>query len=277
VPGAEAVPIPTAVTGSTAVLDRPTAPPLPPPTLAPPARAVPPPSGGRLALLLVGALVALLGLGTLGAGATGLAADAGGRNPSGYLTVGPTTSATAGVALRADPTVLSGTEPAAILGSAQVTATSGRGGDLFVGLGPTADVARYLAGAPQGVWRPGTDGRAGGAVAEVPGVAVVPPPGTQPFWAMQSVGPGTRTMTWTPAPGDWTLVVMNGDGSAPVLTSVSAGVQAPALRPVAVGAMVGGAVLLLLGVAAIVLAARPRRDEDEDEDLALSRPGPERR
>jgi hypothetical protein len=80
-----------------------------------------------------------------------------------------------------------------------------------------------------------------------------------------------------PGAGDWTLVVMNGDGSAPVLTSVSAGVQAPALRPVAVGAMVGGAVLLLLGVAAIVLAARPRRDEDEDEDLALSRPGPERR
>jgi hypothetical protein len=76
VPGAEAVPLPTAGTGSTAVLDRPTAP--PPPTLAPPARAVPPPSGGRLALLLVGALVALLGLGTLGAGATGLAADAGG-------------------------------------------------------------------------------------------------------------------------------------------------------------------------------------------------------
>jgi hypothetical protein len=262
-PGGPAIPAPTSGSRSTAVLDRPTAPPKPPATVVLPARTVPPPSGGRLTLLVVGALVALLGLGALGAGATGFAADSGARNPAGYLTLGPTTSSTAGAALRTDPIVFSGTEPASVLGSAQVTATSQRAGDLFVGIGPAADVTRYLAGAPQGTWRPGTDGSAGGAVAEVPGVAVVPPPAAQPLWAAQSVGPGTRTMTWTPTPGDWALVVMNADGSAPVLVSVSAGVQAPALRPVAVGAMAGGALLLLLGLAGIVLGARPQRDEEE--------------
>lgn len=74
------------------------------------------------------------------------------------------------------------------------------------------------------------------------------------------MGPGTRTMTWTPEPG-WTLVVMNADGTAPVKVSVSAGVQAPALRPAAGTALAVGGVLLLLGVGGIALGGRPRRDE----------------
>ncbi|HEY2191521.1 MAG TPA: DUF4389 domain-containing protein [Actinomycetospora sp.] len=261
-PADAAVPAPAPASGSTVLLDRPTAPPQPP--VAPPARTVPPPSGGRLALLVVGAMIALLGLGVFGAGVTGLAADTGARNAAGYLTLGPTTSATAGAALRTDPMVISGTEPAAVLGSAQVTATSLRARDLFVGIGPTADVTRYLTGVPQGIWRPGTDGRGGGTVAEVPGGAVVPPPATQPFWAAQSAGPGTRTLTWTPAPGDWSLVVMNADGTTPVLVSVSAGVQAPALRPVSAGVMLAGGALVLLGVVVIVLGARPERGEEQE-------------
>jgi hypothetical protein len=257
--GPSGSPAAAAGAGSTVLLDRPTAPPEP--SVAPPARTVPPPSGGRLALLIVGALVALLGLGTLGAGATGLAANAAGRDAAGFLAVGPTTSATAGAALRTDPVVLAGTDPATALGSTQVTATSLRAQDVFVGIGPTADVNRYLAGAPQGVWRPGSDGRRGGVVAEVPGGTIVPPPTAQPFWVAQAAGTGARTLTWTPAPGAWTLVVMNADGSAPVLASVSAGVQAPVLRPLSVGVLLGGGALLLLGVVGIAVAARARRDE----------------
>lgn len=46
------------------------------------------------------------------------------------------------------------------------------------------------------------------------GSAVVGPPGEQEFWVAESSGVGTRTVTWSVEPGEWTVVVANSDGSA---------------------------------------------------------------
>ena len=42
-------------------------------------------------------------------------------------------------------------------------------------------------------------------------------------------GPGNQSLTWDPDEGDWTIVVMNADGSAPVRTRAAVGAELPVL------------------------------------------------
>jgi hypothetical protein len=88
-----------------------------------------------------------------------------------------------------------------------------------------------------------------------PGAAPAAPPATRGFWAARSVGPGTRTLAWTPRQGGWRIVVMNADGSAGVHAELAVGARFPHLLWLGVGALGAGIVLLLLGVCAIWIAA----------------------
>ena len=58
-------------------------------------------------------------------------------------------------------------------------------------------------------------------------------------------------MTWDVKHGDWSVVVMNADGSRGVDTGVSAGADFPILSALAWGSVGGG--LVLLGVAALLI------------------------
>ena len=84
------------------------------------------------------------------------------------------------------------------------------GSPLFVGIGPSADVDRYLAGVSHTLisdfWSDSVQAIGGG----MPGS----PPGTQDFWVASATGTGAQTLTWDPANGSWTVVVMNADGQA---------------------------------------------------------------
>ena len=65
-------------------------------------------------------------------------------------------------------------------------------------------------------------------------------------------------MTWEAEDGDWTIVVMNADGTAPVRARVSAGAEVPVLDTVVIVLLVSGVVLLALSVLVLVLAIRRR-------------------
>ena len=62
-----------------------------------------------------------------------------------------------------------------------------------------------------------------------------------------------QTVTWDVKHGDWSVVVMNADGSRGVDTGVSAGADFPILSALAWGGVGGG--LVLLGVAALLIVA----------------------
>jgi hypothetical protein len=213
----------------------------------------------RVTAVVVGSLLVAGALGT-GAGATALlVADRTGRDAAGFLSTPPVDVSTTAYAVVADPVELwvddagdpmrVSTDPASVLGTVRLTAVSSRA-PVFVGVGPSDEVHRYLDGVAQEAFG-GNDGRA--RVRTAGGAPSAPPTG-QPFWAASAAGGGTQQLSWTPVPGRWAVVVMNADGGRPVVADVTAAVTAPALAAVWTGLFVAAGLLLLAGVVCVGLA-----------------------
>ena len=134
----------------------------------------------------------------------------------------------------------------------RVTPTSS-GSPLFVGIGPSTDVDRYLAGVNHTVisefWGDETEAVDGGPPASAPG--------TQDFWVASDAGAGARTLEWDPTDGSWTVVVMNADGRPGIDVGADLGARMPAVFWIAVGLLAAGAVLLA-GGALLIVGALPR-------------------
>ena len=67
-------------------------------------------------------------------------------------------------------------------------------------------------------------------------------------------GTGGQELLWAPTAGDWTLVVMNADGSRPVVADLSFGVTAPGLGAAWRGLFGLGGGALVLGSLIVALA-----------------------
>lgn len=219
----------------------------------------------RIAALAGGSLLVLLSLGLLGAGGTALWADLTQRE-DGYVTTGVHDFSTAGSALATEKTELGAAGfgwlyAPGVLGKVRVRVTpASADGPVFVGIGPSADVDRYLSGVGHTVisdfWKDKLEVVDGGGARS--------PPGQQGFWAASSSGAGERTLVWDPAGGTWTVVVMNADGRAGVSVGADVGAKAPALVWVALGVLLGGAVLLAAGALLIVGTVRNRPPRAKD-------------
>jgi hypothetical protein len=207
---------------------------------------------------VVGVVLVLLGLVLLGGGGTGLWADRTQRE-AGYVTTDVHDFSTSGSALATVSTELGSAGVGwlyapGLLGEVRirVTPTSPERA-LFVGIGPSTDVDRYLAGVSHTVitefWEENVETVEGGT----PGSA----PGTQDFWVASSTGSGARTLEWDPTDGSWTVVVMNADGRPGIDIGADLGARMPAVLWIAVGVLAGGAVLMAGG--ALLIAGAIRR------------------
>lgn len=232
---------------------------LPQPPWAPPA-----PrrwSVGRIVALVLGICLVLPGLGLLGGGGALLWAERVNRNSQGFLTSATEPFATPGYALTSERVDLA-TGPdwlpaSAALGTVQVSVTGRIGSPVFVGIAPVNDATAYLAGVRRTVIADlGIDSPGRGTL--MPGAAPAGPPGDQTFWVSKVSGPGSQQLSWSPAAGDWMLVVMNADASAGVTMQASVGATVPSLGAITWAVLIGGLVVTFLGVLLIVLAARRR-------------------
>jgi hypothetical protein len=205
---------------------------------APSPEAVPRPSrwtAGRITALVIGALLVLVSLGLLGAGGTTLWADRTQRDTAGYVTTGVHEFSAPGSALVTERVELDSPGvgwlySSTLLGKVRIRITPvNSGSPLFVGIGPSADVDRSIAGG-------------------IPGS----PPGTQDFWVASASGSGAQTLTWDPANGSWAVVVMHAEGRAGIDVGTDLAATYPALVGIAVGLLVAGGVFLLGGVLLIV-------------------------
>ena len=219
---------------------------------------------GRIALVIVGSLLALLGAGLLAGGCGLLWADQTQRDDDGYLTTPTERLQARSYAIVSEPIDLLEADTSGadwllsedVLGDVRVRASSNR--EVFIGIGPTSDVEAYLEGvgyhrltdADFDPFRPRYEVTAGGAPAA--------PPTEQDFWAVSASGPGDQELTWNPDTGDWSAVLMNADGARGVAADVSVGAEADFLIWLAIGLLVAGGILLFGGAGLIYLGARER-------------------
>jgi hypothetical protein len=217
-------------------------------------------SGGRIAAVVIGVLLILTSLVLLGAGGLGLWADRTQRD-GGYATTDVHEFSTSGAALATERTHLGSAGVGwlyapSLLGSVRIRVTPASGtAPLFVGIGPSADVDRYLSGVSHTLitdfFKDKAEPVGGGRKPAVPGA--------QQFWVASSSGPGAQTVVWDPSNGSWTVVVMNADGRPGIGMRADLGAKFPALLWIAIGLLVGGALLLAGGMLLIVGAIRRGR------------------
>jgi Domain of unknown function (DUF4389) len=216
-------------------------------------------TAGRVVLVVLGSLAALLGAALLAGGGALLWADRAERDDDGFLSTPTERFSSSSYAIVSEPIDLVEAEADAdwlwedVLGDVRVRA-SGR--DLFVGVGRTSDVERYLRGVEYDrvtdvdydPFSAEYEREAGG---EPSG-----PPGDQDFWAETASGSGKQTLTWNPESGNWSFVVMNADASREVAADVDVAAEASWLVWLAIGLLVAGALFLLGGATMIFFGAR---------------------
>ncbi|HSK35074.1 MAG TPA: DUF4389 domain-containing protein [Propionicimonas sp.] len=230
-----------------------------PPVAGPPAPRRSSWSAGRVLSLVIGSVLVVVAFG-LAIPATALvAADRNARDDAGFLMSGTQAFSSTTYAITSENLELHADAPAAfmpegLLGDAKLTAVSGTGGDVFVGIGPTSEVLAYLGGVRHDtvVDMDGDDPE----YRTTEGSAPESPPGDLDFWVAESSGPGTQEITWPLENGDWTVVVMNADGSTGVSVDMTAGAEIPAL-PWVIGILYALAALaLLVALVCIVVPLR---------------------
>jgi Domain of unknown function (DUF4389) len=221
---------------------------------------------GRVVAVVIGSLVFLLAGGLLTAGTAAAVAGQTLRDDRGFLMTPTESLSTSTYAIASEPMrIEAGTSgdalPESVLGDVALRAQAGAGDEVFIGVAPAAEVARYLSGVEHvtltdfddtgGFADPVYRERAGGAPSSAPGEA--------DFWTASASGSGEQRLTWKPRDGRWTMVVMNSDGARGVGADLSIGATLPVLGWVVAGLLIAGGVLLLIAIALLLAAifARP--------------------
>ena len=213
---------------------------------------------GRVALIVVGIIAALLSLPMLAGGAALVVVDQVQRDDDGFLMSPSEDFSTATYAIVSDSADVDfgGSERAAraILGDVRIRSESDR--DVFVGIARDTDVEEYLNDVDRSVV---TDIGEDPEYVHRRGDAPTAPPGDQDFWASSTSGSGEQTLEWEPEDGSWSAVVMNSDGSRGVASELSIGAELDAALWVGIVLLVVGALLAALAAIAITAGARRRR------------------
>jgi hypothetical protein len=129
---------------------------------------------------------------------------------------------------------------------------------LFIGIGPEGDVLTYLRGVAADRVRDVDIGDHTVRYLRSPGSTVPAPPGQQPFWVAKAEGSGYQTLTWEVQGGNWSVVVMNADGSGGIDVRMILAGKIGSLLWIAIGLLVGGALLLGGGGLMLYFGARSR-------------------
>jgi len=234
---------------------------------------------GRIVIIVLGSVLALIGFALLVGGTAGLIAYATQRT-DGYFQTGEVrlTSATYAITsdrvdLESDPGGADWLIDRGALGSVRLTIDPGRRGtDIFAGIGPTADVEAYLDGVSRDVIRDFELSPDRVLYRRVPGETTPEPPGDQPFWVAQVTTAEPGDLTWEVESGDWTVVLMNADATRGVDLDARLGIKTDWLLPALIGIAAAGLVLLAGGTTLILVGSRGLARQPEPASAAASVP-----
>ncbi|MFE4588482.1 hypothetical protein [Streptomyces laurentii] len=211
-------------------------------------------TGGRVASVIVGALLALLALTLVGAGGTAVYYAS---QDDGYIDLGTSryehrtdTYAMATEAWRADK------QMGGLYDDLRVTFEPDKGADqVFIGLAGAEELRRYLDGVEYVTIHDSSD--KGDTQSTHKGAAPRTLPGTaENLWSAQADGKGVQTLNWPVKPGEVGLVAMNADGSRGVAGHVTVAAKIGVLSGTGIALLVVG-VLVLVG--SLLMIVRPIR------------------
>jgi hypothetical protein len=220
-------------------------------------------SAGRVLLIVLGSIGVLFGLAVLAGGGFLLWADRTQRE-DGYLTTPTERFATPTYALTRSRLEVDTEGAKWVLnedwfGKIRIRGESADEKTVFIGIGPQADVARYLGTVAHANVQDVDFDPFRATYLPIAGGAPQGPPTDQGFWAASASGVGTQTLTWKVRDGDWSVVLMNADGSRGVAADIDLGAKMSFLLWVAIGLLIGGVLVVGGSTALVVLAARTRR------------------
>jgi hypothetical protein len=216
-------------------------------------------SAGKVALIAIGVVVGIVAFGLLAGGCALVAIDRTQRDDDGFLMSPSQEFSTPTYAIVSESADIDadGSERAldSFLGTVRVRSESDR--DLFVGIGPAAEVELYLDGVEQDVVTgfddedPTYTRRAGAAPSA--------PPGSETFWVASATGSGEQALEWDTQDGDWRAVVMDEDAARGVSAEMSIGAELDSVLWIGIGLLAAGG--LLAGGAALAITAGIRRGQ----------------
>ena len=220
-------------------------------------------SAGRVVLIVLGSIGVLFGVAVLAGGGFLLWADRTQRE-DGYLTTPTERFATPTYALTRTRLEVDTGEAGWVLneswfGKVRIRGESSGDKTLFIGIGPQAEVGRYLGAVAHANVQDIDFDPFRATYLSVSGGAPLAPPTELSFWAVSASGVGTQTLTWKVREGDWSVVLMNADGSRGVAADVDLGAKMSFLLWVAIGLLIGGVLVVGGSTALVVLAARRPR------------------
>jgi hypothetical protein len=220
-------------------------------------------SAGRVILIVLGSIGVLFGLALLAGGGFLLWADRTQRE-DGYLTTSTERFATPTYALTRTRLEVDTDGAGWVLndswfGKVRIRGESADEKTLFIGVGPEAAVAKYLGSVAHASVEDIDFDPFRVKYLPIAGGAPQGPPTEQRFWAASASGAGTQTVTWKVREGDWSVVLMNADGSRGVAADIDVGAKLFFLLWVAIGSLIGGVLVVGGSIALIVLAARTPR------------------
>jgi hypothetical protein len=217
-------------------------------------------NGRRIALVVTGTLASIFAAGLLAIGGLALWGDSQ-KDSDGYISTDTHrfeagTRALATENLDVDLGDADWIAQSNDLGKVRVQVDSRGDKQVFVGIARTSDVEDYLAGVSHSTL---TDVNTSPFEAEYDdhaGARRPVAPADSHIWAASEHGSGKQTLNWEIEDGDWSVVVMNADGSAGVDADISTGANVPFLDEIGWTAVGSGGFVLIVGVALLVMGMR---------------------
>src|SRR4051812_22696780 len=225
------------------------------------------PRAGRarqIVLIVVGSLAALLGIILIAGGGVLLWAHNAKQDADGYFATSAKTLTTNSHALVSDELAFGNAAPMRSfrhgrLATIRITAASKDQHEIFVGIGRTARVEKYLRSVAHDEVTDFEIDPFSVSYARHPGTGIPLQPAKQQFWSDKTSGTGKQTLAWPVRSGSWSVVVMNADAAAGVRAEVSIGAKVPLLLWFGIGLLAAGTVLSAGAVTALFLRPRGRR------------------
>jgi hypothetical protein len=222
-------------------------------------------NGTRIAIIVTGAVATLVAAGLVAIGGLALWGDSQ-KDSEGYLTTSThqfeaDTRALATENLDLDLGDADWIAQTNDLGDVRIAATSRDGKPLFVGIARTSDVESYLADVPHTTLTEMESSPFRADYARHSGQRHPVSPEHAGIWAASTHGNGQQAVDWHIEDGDWSVVVMNADGSLGVDADINAGAKVPFLDELGWSAIGSGSFALIVGIGLFVLAGRRSRTD----------------